>query len=143
MGIGTDSPQAKLEVAGDVKADGDVRLGSVGQYFAPSGEENLRIIRGTIGVDGSTGAYVISHGSGFTISSPSTGVVYVTFNTAFSGIPAILVTPDRNGGSNYIAQLDANCGCDRTQQVKIVTVFVDQPTLGAPAAFDFIAMGPR
>ena len=41
VGINTDTPTAKLDVRGDVK------LGSAGQFFAPSGEENLRILRGS------------------------------------------------------------------------------------------------
>ena len=44
VGIGTNDtkPQAKLDVRGNVK------LGSRVQYFAPGGEENLRIIRGVV-----------------------------------------------------------------------------------------------
>lgn len=156
VGIGTLSPLAKLEVNGTVKIDGlvtaiagittlgDVKLGSTGQYFAPGGEEDLRIIRGTIGVDGTTHLFVISHGSGFTISSSNNGVIYITFTTPFSNIPAVTVTPDRNGQPDtYVANLDANCGCDRTKQVKIVLADVFQPTMGVQIPFDFIAIGPR
>src|SRR5262249_52377208 len=55
VGIGTTSPQAKLDVRGDVK------LGTNGQLFAPGSEENLRIIRGEVDKDGN-----IFLGSGFT-----------------------------------------------------------------------------
>lgn len=46
VGIGTASPGAKLDVRGDI------RLGSAGQYFAPSGDQNLLVQYGTINADG-------------------------------------------------------------------------------------------
>jgi hypothetical protein len=139
VGVGTDSPQAKLDVRGDVK------LGSTGQFFATGGDENLRIIRGTIGIDSQTGQAIISHGKGFTLSHSNAGVFYITFDTPFSGIPAVTATADRNGvAGNYelVAMLDANCGCDRTQQVKIV-ILETFANNGIDVAFDFIAIGPR
>jgi hypothetical protein len=129
VGIGTNSPQSKLDVRGDVK------LGSTGQFFAPAGEENLRIIRGNIFGDGT-----IAAGSGFTVSSPSQGVFYIMFNTPFSGTPAVTATPERNGFDLIVAEVDSNCGCDRTRAVKIVLL---DSNGGAPFPFLFTAIGPR
>src|SRR5262249_25424851 len=78
VGIGTTSPQAKLDVRGDVK------LGTNGQLFAPGSEENLRIIRGEVDKDGN-----IFLGSGFTAERLGIGEYRVSFNTPFSGIPTV------------------------------------------------------
>src|SRR5205823_11581520 len=92
VGIGlpvNGTPQAKLDVRGDVK------LGSTGQLFAPGGEENLRIIRGFFDDGGNVNA-----GQGFTVStSPSLlGTYFVNFTTPFSGVPAVTATCEDVGG---------------------------------------------
>jgi hypothetical protein len=135
VGIGTDSPQTKLDVRGDVK------LGSTGQLFAPGGEENLRIIRGTIGANGD-----IINGFGFTVSHSNEGVFYITFNTPFSGAPAVTATAERipnvGLGDVSVANIDPDCGCDHKQQVKIV-ILTTRDASGFGVDFDFIAIGPR
>jgi len=135
VGIGTNSPQSRLDIRGDVK------LGSTGQFFAAAGGENLRIIRGTVFAVGT-----ISVGSGFTVSHPAAGDYYIMFDTPFSGIPTVTATADRNnaaGGLNLLlAMLDANCGCDRTTEVRIVIVNTGNAN-GQDSQFDFIAIGPR
>lgn len=82
IGIGTTTPQAKLDVRGDVK------LGSTGQLFASGGEENLKIIRGV--VDGINGT--VDHGSGFTVTHIDHGVYLISFDTPFSEVPTVTVT---------------------------------------------------
>jgi hypothetical protein len=61
---------------GGVEVVGTVRLGSSAQLFAPAGEENLRIVRGIIGDNGT-----ILSGSGFTVQHLDVGKYFVTFNT--------------------------------------------------------------
>ena len=138
VGVGTTAPQAKLDVRGDVK------LGSTGQYFAPGGEEDLRIIRGVVSVDTSTNppTPVIAAGSGFTVSTAGVGVFYVTFNTAFKDVPSVTATADRNGfADDLIAQIDRQCGCDRTKQVRIT--ITHYPNTFESVPFCFIAAGTR
>jgi hypothetical protein len=81
VGIGTDSPFSKLDVRGDVK------LGPSGQYFAPSGEENLRIIRGTIDGNGT-----VLQGTGFTAHRVVEGSYRIDFLVPFPTIPSITAT---------------------------------------------------
>ena len=101
VGIGlpaNSAPQTKLDVRGDVK------LGSTGQLFAPGGEENLRILRGSLDQAGN-----IDAGSGFTATRSAVGFYTVHFNTPFSATPTVTancriflvngicnVTPDTN-----------------------------------------------
>jgi hypothetical protein len=128
VGIGTTAPLSKLDVRGDVK------LGSTGQFFAPGGEEDLRIIRGRIEEDVVTGAPRIAQGA---------GVFYITFNTPFSDTPTVTVTPDRTGYSTVlVAELDANCGCVPSHEIKIVIIDVSNSN-GIDYPFDFIAIGSR
>jgi hypothetical protein len=143
VGIGTDSPTAKLQVNGNVSVFGEVKLGGASQYYASGGEEDLRIIRGRIEEDVITGDPKITHGTGFTVSKSNFGVFYITFNTPFSDTPAVTVTPDREGRSTVLAaELDANCGCDTKQEIKIVIIDVSNSN-GIDYPFDFIAIGPR
>jgi hypothetical protein len=134
MGIGTDSPQSKLDVRGDVK------LGSTGQFFAPAGEDKQRIIHGTIEFNAKSEPVIFS-GGGFTITSSNAGVFYVTFNTPFTSIPSVTVTANRIGTTNVVvAMIDSDCGCDRFAQVKIVVL---AGTQGVDFPFTFIAVGTR
>jgi hypothetical protein len=134
VGIGTNSPLAKLDVRGDVK------LGSTGQFFAPGGDDKQRIIHGTIGFDAQANPVILS-GAGFTITSSNAGVFYITFNTPFIAIPSVTVTADRIGTTNVMATMvDSNCGCDRLAQVKIVVLAGNQ---GVDFPFNFIAVGAR
>jgi len=128
VGIGTSTPASRLEVRGDV------RLGSVGQYFAPSSGENLRIIRGKVS---STGAVLF--GSGFTASRSATGAYTITFTTAFPAgqFPIVTASAESNGTVARIAMV--NTPSHVSAPIKI--------TNGSATAVDcdfyFIAVGPR
>ena len=84
VGVGTSTPASKLEVRGDI------RLGPLGEYFAPESGEALRIIRGEVLAAGS-----ISSGSGFTVSKTGTGTYTIFFSTPFlaTSHPAFTATP--------------------------------------------------
>jgi hypothetical protein len=81
VGIGTSTPAAKLDVRGNI------RLGSSGQYFAPAGEENLRIVRGDVRGDGT-----ILRGAGFTCQHSGGGLYDLTFTPPFSAPPSVTAT---------------------------------------------------
>lgn len=123
VGIGTETPGATLDVRGSMK------LGSGGELFAPGGQENLRIIRGSVS---STGA--ILEGTGFTVSHRGTGLYLITFNTAFSDAPSVI----------------GSCGAARffsagSFTVTSADVATQSGSTGssADAPFQFIAVGPR
>lgn len=131
VGIGTTAPAAKLDVRGDI------RLGPVGQYRATAGDENLRIIRGTINNNGS-----ILRGSGFTAQRIDEGKYAVTFTTPFAAIPTVTATGTRDLDDFVVSANIDLVSPVSTSQVTIVTWdhffddFVD-------SRFDFIAIGPR
>jgi hypothetical protein len=123
VGIGTETPGAPLDVRGNI------RLGGAGELFAPGGQENLRIIRGSVS---STGA--ILEGTGFTVSHRGTGLYLITFNTAFSDAPSVI----------------GSCGAARffsagSFTVTSADVATQSGSTGssADAPFQFIAIGPR
>jgi hypothetical protein len=130
VGIGTDTPGARLEVRGDI------RLGPGGQFRATSSEENLRIVRGTVDSSGA-----ILAGSGFQVSHTSTGSYTITFDTPFADLPTITATTDyySYADTDSATALGSSGGTTSTQ-----TLTVRFPG-GTPldADFRFIAIGPR
>jgi hypothetical protein len=133
IGIGTSSPSAKLQVMGEVK------LGSNGDQFAVSGEESLRIVRGTVSASGT-----IRAGSGFTVGGPlgtppgTFGSYVITVAQPFSSdqvtIVATLDSPNTRG-EIYATHNSGN------NEFLIVTKAPGGSDAQAP--FNFIIMGPR
>jgi hypothetical protein len=128
VGIGTSTPAAKLEVRGDV------RMGSVGELFAASSSENLRIVRGKVS---STGVTLL--GSGFTSARTGTGAYTITFNTGF---PAVGGTPDitvsAEGSSTFVLAMVS------LASPSVCTVrTVNASNTAVDATFHFVAAGPR
>lgn len=82
FGIGTTNPVEILDVRGSIA------MGATGQLRAASGEENLRMLRGSI-----SGAGAVSSGSGFTSVRVGPGTYTVTFTTPFVTPPTVTVTP--------------------------------------------------
>ncbi len=92
VGIGTATPAAALEVRGDVK------LGATGQYLTGGGEENLRMIRGTIGPSGN-----VLQGAGFSVYHGTLGIYDIAFFGAFPNAPTITATVEYTSGTPLFA----------------------------------------
>jgi hypothetical protein len=129
VGIGTNSPRAKLEVRGDIQ------LGLAGDLFALGGLQSLRVLAGQVGDDGTYSA-----GSGFNSSRTTEGRYTVSFTSAYTVAPIVIA-----------------CAVDASGQDNIVTVrnidsdgfqIVARDATGSEAgdrqdtAFAFIALGP-
>jgi hypothetical protein len=131
MGLGTTTPRSPLEVIGDV------RLGNSGQLFAPGADEKLRIIRGTISVEGN-----IVAGTGFQVSHAATGHYVITFDTPFTGPPSVTATsalPGETVSATVIAVQTANAANFTVRQYcHNLNICGD-----ADGYFHFIAIGPR
>jgi len=118
---------ANQTVTGNITASGNITAGS---KSVAVGEENLRIVRGTVAANGST-----TVGFGFTATNNTTGVYTITFNPAFTGVPS--VTANGMGVVNAVATFSAVT----TASFK-VTLYI--PTIGVKSdPFSFIAIGPR
>jgi hypothetical protein len=127
VGVGTFTPAAKLDVRGDV------RLGSAGEYFAPAGPENLRILRGKVSSAGG-----VLFGSGFTASRSSAGVYSITFSPAFPiGQFPILTASAESSGAARFAMVNT------PTHVATVIRIVNGSGTAVDADFYFIAAGPR
>src|SRR3989454_2422275 len=125
VGIGTDAPQARLDVRGDVK------LGNSGQFFATSGEENLRIVRGIVNEDGT-----IIAGSGFTAAKVGPSRDTITFATPFFATPSLTATGHYSSAVVIAMTAGVNSGA--------ATIQLWTTDSGADAQpFQFIAIGPR
>jgi hypothetical protein len=124
IGTGENLPGAKLEVRGNI------RLGSSGQFFAPGGTENLRIVRGVVGATGN-----ILAGEGFTVAKGVTGFFTLTFSPSFAGTPAVVATPQSGIGRI------ATCTSVSSSSSGIWTR--DSAGTAVDNQFNFIAIGPR
>jgi hypothetical protein len=131
VGVGTTTPAAKLDVRGDV------RLGSSGEYLAPGGQENLRIVRGIIAENGS-----ILEGVGFSVSHPEAGRYIVTFSTPFADVPAITANADRHPTAfNGVWCVLTDLVTASSSELLTGNVFASPPW--QDRTFQFIAIGPR
>lgn len=148
VGIGTNSPQAKLHVNGDVilggsvgigtnaqlRINGDVKLGTNGQFFAAAGDANLRIIEGSVFANGST----FVNSSGFTATNTSPGVYRINFNVPFvTHSPAVIALPLEFGSSPKIAT-SSGAAFDYAE----INVWTLSGSL-TNSGFLFIAVGPK
>ncbi len=127
VGIGTTTPAAKLDVRGDI------RLGPTGQFRATSGEENLRIVRGVVGADGS-----ILFGTGFTVTHVGPGEYTISFTPPFLGIPTVTATVKLTSSGTAIAQIQG-------VTVTSATLLLFRRSDGnlVDSEINFIAIGPR
>jgi hypothetical protein len=128
VGIGTATPQAKLDVRGDVK------LGSSGQLFATGGEENLRIVRGVVSANGA-----ILAGGFFSVQQTGPGVFLITFDTPFSGVPALTAIAHRPSDADASTVTIDHGGVTASS----AELHIFDGSASANLLFHFIAIGPR
>lgn len=128
VGIGTASPLSTLDVRGNI------RFGSVGQFFPAAGEENLRIVRGVVTEQGAALA-----GAGWTMTHTAEGVYDLTFTASFTGLPAITATIDetRTLAPNIVELISVTPSSARFLLYSGVTHELRDNK------FHFIAVGPR
>jgi hypothetical protein len=131
---------SNLQVFGGLTANGNIKLGTGGNLFAPASVENLSMVRGTINSDGS-----INAGSGFTVVKTDVGAYLISFFFPFSGRPSASVTQIFPGPDDFGVGFDTrdNAVIDglNAMQMKVITgrndgVHDDRP-------FTFVVVGPR
>jgi len=91
VGINQPSPTAALDVVGNAVVDGN---------SVAVGDEQLRILRGSISASGT-----IAAGSGFTSVRTNTGIYRITFDTAFTSRPSPVATAFQAGAPAEIAMI--------------------------------------
>jgi len=127
--------------AANVTVSGTLTLGSRGVSV---GDENLRIIRGSVNDSGG-----IFGGSGFAVVHNFTGQYTITFTTPFSAVPSVTVTPFTDEDVFFgTAFRTANLYSVNASSF-VVYIISGHSTVGSGAAiyvddaFEFIAVGPR
>jgi hypothetical protein len=103
--------------------------------YASGGEENLRIVRGTVNNNGT-----IVVGSGFTVTMPNNnnpGAYYlITFNTPFSGVPSVVVGFAAPYDQDAFSSYNVNTNSFNVAMANNNGDWYEGP-------FSFIAVGPR
>ena len=125
-GVGTTTPTAALDVRGDIK------LAPGGDLFAAGGEENLRIVRGTV-TPGFPSGLTILAGSGFSGTLSGLNVVSVTFAKPFSGVPSVTAS----ASDGFVARVENVTATGFSLRA------VNQNGNSVAVAYNFIAVGPR
>ncbi|MDI1288794.1 MAG: hypothetical protein PSX37_02430 [bacterium] len=123
VGIGTTNPGQLLDVRGSIA------LGSTGELRAASGEENLRMLRGTLNASGT-----IARGAGFTSTRTGTGTYQVNFTTAFNGSPSVTFTPQGDSLYVFVSNTTPN-----SVTLNVRNTF----NTATDAVVNFIVLGPR
>ena len=132
MGIGTLTPNAALDVRGEV------RLGGNGDYFAVGASDASRMIAGLVPAGGNAA------GPGWqSFAAPLTDGVYtIAFPVPFSAAPIVVVTlVDPPNDDNVICVKNVSAG-GFTVVSRDITNAGDN-TSPQDCAFNFIALGPR
>ncbi|MGE0479469.1 MAG: hypothetical protein AB7Q17_03250 [Phycisphaerae bacterium] len=129
VGIGTTTPNAKLDV------HGNIRVGSAGQYNVAASTENLRIVRGTVASSGLALA-----GTGWGMTHIQVGIYNVSFNQAFTSLPTVTATA--YGALSTSPFVVARIGDVTNASVVIYLYDINNNQL-RDESFHFIAVGTR
>jgi hypothetical protein len=129
VGIGNAFPSSLLDVAGSIRADGDVIFSSL---FALGSPTHLRVLCGRI--TGQT-----SNGVGFSVVFPFAGfqTYKINFDQDFADVPSVSVTAIAPG-ANQTAYVE-----DVTKASMLIAVKKANGQMNIAADFTFMVMGPR
>jgi hypothetical protein len=138
LGVGVNAPAARIDVAGDVRASGALRTGSL---TALATDTSMRVLAGVVDDAGT-----IRSGTGFTVARNGPGRWKITFTPAFAG-PAVVVAsrvfgnPDIDAGAGV--QPGQTAVVDQVLSTQAIIATADETGTLADGAFTFIAIGPR
>ena len=130
IGVGTESPLAKLDVRGGI------RFGVNSEHRAVSASDTLHIIRGTV----SSGGAVLD-GTGFTVNHAATGDYGITFSTPFATRPTVTASVEWEFPVSDPARVAMVDNFTASGGNIVVTTTASQTLLNA--RFNFIAIGVR
>jgi len=114
-----------------------------GSNMVTTGQENLRIVRGTINAD-ADGTPTVNRGSGFTVGR--VGARYaISFTTPFAGVPTLTCSANHpnaghpTSGSAFCTVLHPSDQSANT----VYAVISDGQGTGRAWGLSFVAVGPR
>jgi len=137
IGMGTNSPEARLHVAGDGIIEGTLQLDSATEtFYAPGALGNFKIICGNVSASG-----IVNQGEGFTASRTGTGLYQIIFSVPFSTVPFVVISAgDPTAHDDNVADVNFITN----EQFHVATW--DAANLSNKAEnswFSFIAIGPK
>ncbi|MFC6705778.1 hypothetical protein [Flexivirga alba] len=138
LGVGTATPTARVDVAGDVAVSGNVTLGTL---LATGAEQAVRVLWGVVDSGGG-----IRAGTGFTVTRVDTGRYRIAYTAAFNGVPMLLASrvfgdPSVDAGAAVNAAQTAVV--DQTTAGQGIVATADETGLLTDGGFTFVAIGLR
>ena len=132
VGIGTNNPTARLDVAGDVRFGGLDAIGA---------GSKVRVVWGAV-----SSAGAVTAGNGFTVARTNTGRYLITFSVQFTAQPVLVVSRvflDINGDSGTAAEGGETAVVDFVNPTQAAVDTADRNAARVNGAFTFMAIGPR
>jgi hypothetical protein len=130
IGVGTESPLAKLDVRGLI------RWGTNGEHRVVGAGESIHIVRGTVSSGGA-----ILDGTGFTVNHAATGDYGITFTTPFATRPTVTASVEWEFPVSDPARIAMVDNFTSTGGNIVVMTSSSQSLINA--RFNFIAIGIR
>jgi len=121
-----------ITIATEVPEGRIVLASPEGAYYATAGDENLRIVRGTVSGNGT-----IVAGAGFSVDHPATGTYVIHFVPNFPADPTVTVTKD------FFSFDDIPTAFVDDVNFRRFTVGLSLDNAPIDGRFHFIAVGPR
>ena len=119
----------------NITVRGNLNIGT--DLYATSGEENLRIVRGSMYCTGLNNPDTnLCHGVGWTVGNPAIGKYTVHFRKPFSGVPTVTAIPWGTDRNNKVHVFDVAATGFTAETYNSSDNF-------AKLSFHFIAVGPR
>ena len=132
IGIGTESPLARLDVRGLI------RFGINGEYRPVGATDNLHIVRGTVSSGGA-----ILQGTGFTVTHSGTGDYGITFTTPFLTVPTVTASVEFEFVSNPGRHAMVDNFSTSGGNIIVLATGASGGTSLVNGRFNFIAIGVR
>lgn len=138
VGIGTASPNAKLDVRGTVSVAGDIQyrpVSGLGMFALGAMQTGMRVCAGRVTISGNSAGSLVGSTGDVSVAFPGSRVARIQFQPPFSAAPFVFVTTE--------ASTLLSAGIDATATANQVDIVIRNTLdLAQLGTFQFMAIGP-